>query len=457
MNNLTNLSPLDGRYSNSTKLIADSFSEYALIKYRLIVEIEWLKALSANETIEHINKFTKQEIDFLNLIIKNFNHASAAEIKKIESITKHDVKAVEYYLKEKLKTHTSLAYAIESIHFALTSEDVNNIAYSLMLKEALTLTINPILLQLQTSLNNFAQKTSKFSILAKTHGQPASTSTLGKEIAVFSYRLNRQIKQLSTLEILAKCNGAVGNYNAHYIAYPNIDWQQFSKDFLQTLGLEQAILTTQIESHDNLAEHAHLFVRINMILLDLSQDLWGYISSNYLKQKISTNQIGSSTMPHKINPIDFENAEGNLGIANALLNHFATKLTKSRFQRDLSDSTVMRNIGVAFGHCYLSYLNLIKGLDKLEINPNSNINKLEQNWQILAEPVQTIMRKYKIENSYEKLKDISQEKVLTKAILDKFIEELNIPQYEKAKLYALTPENYIGFAGTVNSLLDNLS
>lgn len=454
MSNLQNLSPLDGRYSNNINPIANSYSEYALIKNRLIVEIEWLKTLADNDQISHIKRFTTSEIYFLDLIIKNFNISDAEEIKKIEKITKHDVKAIEYFLKAKIKKHASLSLIIESIHFTLTSEDVNNIAYSLMLKECLNATIKPVLNELQISLKNLIKQTNDFSILARTHGQPASPSTLGKEIGVFAYRLNRQIKQLSTLNILAKCNGAVGNYNAHYIAYPNIDWQKLSKEFLNSLGLEQSLLTTQIEPHDNLAEHAHIFIRINMILLDLSQDFWGYISKNYLKQKISKNQIGSSTMPHKINPIDFENAEGNLGIANALFNHFATKLTVSRFQRDLSDSTVMRNIGVAFGHAYLSYINLLKGINKLAINQSSNIAELEQNWQVLAEPVQTIMRKYNIENSYEKLKELSQEKILTKDILDKLIKELNIPEKEKEKLHKLTPDNYIGFAKKIEKIIN---
>lgn len=443
---LTAISPIDGRYLSQLTELQPIFSEMGLMRYRLTVEIRWLQELANNKQIAEIPKFSARTNQFLEKLISEFSTKDAKRIKTIEKKINHDVKAVEYFLKEKCKNNSKLAKVSEFIHFACTSEDINNLAYGLMLQEALQSCLLPKLKIIMLELKKMAHKYAKTAMLARTHGQPATPTTLGKEIANFLARINKQYEQIKTIKIFAKFNGAVGNYNAHVAAYPKIDWIKFTNKFIKQLGLNVNQYTTQIEPHDYIAELGHAFSRLNTIMIDFCRDIWFYISQNYFIQKVKTSEVGSSTMPHKVNPIDFENAEGNLGLANALLQHFANKLPISRLQRDLSDSSVMRNLGVAFAHCLIAYNSIFKGLNKLVANKKLLQQDLQQKTEILAEALQTIMRRYKIEHAYEKLKTITRGKKITQEELLNFIDTLSIPIKEKQRLKNITPINYIGLA-----------
>ena len=444
---LNALSPLDGRYQTKLDPLRPYFSEYALIKYRASVEVEWLKALSAAKDLQEIAPFSADTIKELDLAIANFSETDAAQVKAIEATTNHDVKALEYWLKEKFDANHEVKKASEFIHFACTSEDINNLSHGLMLKSARDAVMLPFLANLITRLTALSHELSAQPMLARTHGQTASPTTMGKELANVVYRLQRQQKQLKNNEILGKINGAVGNFNAHLSAYPNFDWESFAKRFVESLGLAYNPMTIQIEPHDYMAELYDCLARINTILIDLNRDIWGYISVGYFKQKVRAGEIGSSTMPHKVNPIDFENSEGNLGLANAILRHMAEKLPISRWQRDLTDSTVLRNMGVAFGYALLGYDSCLRGLNKLEINTAKLAEDLDNSWEVLAEPIQTVMRRYGIENPYEQLKELTRGKGgINKASLHAFIAELNIPLDAKKLLLEMTPASYIGKA-----------
>lgn len=455
-NSLKAITPLDGRYANKLKELNDITSEYGLIKYRVKVEILWFLELAACPDIAELPSLSNSAIDYAQNIINNFDGQAALTIKELEATTNHDVKAVEYYIKQKFLENPELKPHIEFVHFCCTSEDINNLAYALMLQDLKYQVILPNQTQIADALNITIRNHATTSMLARTHGQTASPTTLGKEIAVLQYRLLRQVEQLSTLNILAKINGAVGNFNAHIVAYPEVDWEQFSINFISKLGLNTNPLTTQIEPHDNLAEFCHIIIRANNVLLDLAKDIWSYISIGYFNQKAIATETGSSTMPHKVNPIDFENAEGNLGLANALLNHFANKLTQSRWQRDLSDSTVLRNIGSAIGYCLIAYKSLLKGLDKLSVNKSKLEQDLKNSPEVLAEAIQTIMRKFKIDNSYEKLKAFTRDKKITLELMREFINNLPIDSVQKSYLLQLTPDNYIGLAEQLCRHSDNL-
>ena len=445
LSTLTAISPVDGRYDKKTSPLRPYFSEFALIYYRLLVEIRWLESLAENESIPEVAHMTQENEDFLNNILKNFNEEEALKIKEYEKITNHDVKAIEYYLKEKLDNST-LKNITSFIHFACTSEDINNLAYALMLKEAIAQVVQPTLAELIGGITLLGKQHGDISMLARTHGQPATPTTIGKELINFSARLKRPMQQLAEVLISAKCNGAVGNYNAHVIAYPEVDWRKHSTQFVTNLGLSFSAYTTQIEPHDGIAEVSHLMIRINNILLDYTKDIWTYISLGYFKQKTIANEVGSSTMPHKVNPIDFENAEGNLGLANTLFEHFADKLTQSRMQRDLSDSTVLRNIGVAFAYAQIAHQSIIKGNEKLQINKDALKNDLDDNWEVLAEAIQTVMRRYNIPNAYEQMKDLTRGLTIDSSKLNQFINLLDIPDEAKKRLLNLTPQNYTGLA-----------
>jgi len=441
---LTALSPLDGRYAEKLDALRPVFSEYGLIKYRVRVEIAWLKALCAEPGIKEARALTQEEVSFLDDWAQNFSEADAARAKEIEAATNHDVKAVEYAIKEKLAT-SSLAPLSEFVHFACTSEDINNVAHALMLRDGLEI-LRATWQKFLEKLGAFAVKNASRPMLARTHGQPASPTTLGKEVAVFVHRLQRQAKKLDALKFPAKLNGAVGNYNAHVVAYPDVNWPKFTRSVIESFGLVQSTLTTQIEPHDGMAELFDNLARFNTILLDLDRDFWQYISLGYLSQKVVKDEVGSSTMPHKVNPIDFENSEGNLGIANALLDHMARKLPVSRLQRDLSDSTVIRNIGVAFGHTLLAWQSTLKGLGKLEPNSARLFEDLNDAWEVLSEPAQTLMRKAGIANPYERLKEMSRGKKITRENFHAFVSTLSLSPADKARLLALTPAKYIGLA-----------
>jgi len=447
---LTAISPIDGRYSLQTEPLREIFSECGLIRKRVEIEILWLIALSKDKEIKEIPRFSPKTTSKLKNIIKNFNQKDAKAIKKIENITNHDVKAIEYWLKDSLKNEKEIVNVSEFIHFACTSEDINNLAYALMVKESLKKVLIPSIDSILKQTSKYSRKYFKISMLAKTHGQTASPTTLGKEFANFTYRLERQIIQLKNQKILGKINGAVGNFNSHISAYPQKNWIKFSKNFIESIGLVYNPYTTQIEPHDYMAETFQTISRINTILIDLNRDIWTYISIGYFKQKTVKKEVGSSTMPHKVNPIDFENSEGNLGMSNSLLIHFSEKLPISRLQRDLTDSTVLRNIGLAFSFSLIAYKSCLKGLSKLEIN-KTQINKdLDQAWEILAEPIQTVMRKNKIKNSYEKLKDLTRgNQNINKESIQKFITLLKLPKEDKDYLLNLTPQNYIGLASSL--------
>ncbi len=444
---LNALSPLDGRYQTKLDALRPYFSEYALIKHRAWVEVEWLKALAAASELTEIAAFSPATIKELDAAIANFSESDAAQVKAIEARTNHDVKALEYWLKDKFEANPEINKASEFIHFACTSEDINNLSHGLMLKTARDEVMLPFLANLMARLKELATQLADQPMLSRTHGQTASPSTMGKELANVLYRLQRQEKQLKNNEILGKINGAVGNFNAHLAAYPDFDWEQFAERFVRSLGLTYNPMTIQIEPHDYMAELYDSFARINTILIDLNRDIWGYISVGYFKQKVKAGEIGSSTMPHKVNPIDFENSEGNLGMANALLRHMAEKLPISRWQRDLTDSTVLRNMGVAFGYTLLAYDACLRGLNKLEINPEKLAQDLDASWEVLAEPIQTVMRRYGIANPYEQLKELTRGKGgINQASLHAFIEDLAIPAQAKQDLLAMTPASYIGKA-----------
>jgi adenylosuccinate lyase len=443
--NLTSISPIDGRYSDKTSPLKAIFSEFGLIKYRLLVEVRWLEAMSNNPHISEVPKFSPQSNAALLAIADNFSLEDAKSIKEIERTTNHDVKAVEYFLKEKVSSIPELQKVSEFIHFACTSEDINNLSHALMLENGRLVLLEEMNATLSL-ITKLAKDNAEVAMLSRTHGQTASPTTLGKEMANFSYRLSRQIDQLSAVQIMGKFNGAVGNFNAHVSAYPEIDWQNVSKDFIEKLGINFAPYSSQIESHDYIAEYFHALNRFNTILIDFCRDIWGYISLGYFTQKTIEGEIGSSTMPHKVNPIDFENAEGNLGLAIAVGDHFATKLPISRWQRDLTDSTVLRNLGVSCAHSLISYASICKGIGKLEINESKLTEDLDKAWEVLAEPIQTVMRRYGVENPYEKLKDLTRGKQIDSKIIDDFINTLEIPAEAKEELRKLTPMNYIGNA-----------
>jgi adenylosuccinate lyase len=443
--NLTSISPIDGRYSAKTGPLKAIFSEYGLIKYRLLIEVRWLEAMSKNSQISEVPEFSLKSKNVLSNIVDNFSLADAKVIKEIEKTTNHDVKAVEYYLKEKVSSNPELQNVNEFIHFACTSEDINNLSHALMLEDGRQVLLD----EMRKTLNlitDLAKDNADVAMLSRTHGQTASPTTLGKEMANFSYRLMRQIEQLEEVKIMGKFNGAVGNFNAHISAYPNLDWPNTSKNFIESLGINYAPYSSQIESHDYIAEYFHALNRFNTILIDFCRDVWGYISLGYFTQKTIEGEVGSSTMPHKVNPIDFENAEGNLGLAIALGEYFATKLPISRWQRDLTDSTVLRNLGVSCAHCLISYASISKGISKLEVNQDKLIDDLNEAWEVLAEPIQTVMRRYGVKNPYEKLKSLTRGKKIDAKILADFIGSLDIPEDAKEELRKLTPMNYIGDA-----------
>ena len=443
--NLTSISPIDGRYSAKTGPLKAIFSEYGLIKYRLLVEIRWLEAMSKNSQISEVPEFSLKSKNVLSNIVDNFSLEDAKVIKEIEKTTNHDVKAVEYYLKEKVSSTPELQDVNEFIHFACTSEDINNLSHALMLEDGRQVLLD----EMRKTLNlitDLAKDNADVAMLSRTHGQTASPTTLGKEMANFSYRLMRQIEQLEEVKIMGKFNGAVGNFNAHISAYPNLDWPNISKNFIESLGINYAPYSSQIETHDYIAEYFHALNRFNTILIDFCRDVWGYISLGYFTQKTIEGEVGSSTMPHKVNPIDFENAEGNLGLAIAIGDHFATKLPISRWQRDLTDSTVLRNLGVNCAHCLISYASISKGISKLEVNQDKLIDDLNEAWEVLAEPIQTVMRRYGVKNPYEKLKSLTRGKKIDAKILADFIGSLDIPEDAKEELRKLTPMNYIGDA-----------
>lgn len=443
---LTNISPVDGRYASKTENLQNIASEYGLIKYRVIVEISWLKQLAAQPGIAEIPFLSLEAVKHLDNIVENFSPTEAQRVKDIEATTNHDVKAVEYYLKEKIKGQAELEEVSEFIHFACTSEDINNLAYGLMLRDLRAEIITPSLQSILDVLKSRATQYADISMLSRTHGQPATPSTMGKEFANVYARVNNQYSTLIAINILGKINGAVGNYNAHLVAYPAVDWESVAGKMIESIGLLANPHTTQIEPHDYIAEYADAVCRINTILIDFCRDIWTYISIEYFKQKVIKGEVGSSTMPHKVNPIDFENAEGNLGVANALLNHFSAKLPISRWQRDLSDSTVLRNLGVAVAHCEIAYQSILKGMSKLELNqPQLDID-LNKNIEVLAEPIQTVMRKHKVEGAYEKLKDLTRGQKLDTVKLETFIKSLDVPEDDKNQLLNLTASNYIGIA-----------
>jgi adenylosuccinate lyase len=444
---LTAISPLDGRYADKTTELRAIFSEYGLIRHRTIVEIEWLKTLSGHPELE-IPALGERSLHKLGDIVANFDLRDAQRVKNIEVTTNHDVKSVEYFLKEKIAGNADLEAVAEFIHFACTSEDINNLAYALMLREARSQVLLPRMDELLAALGKLARHHAEIAMLARTHGQPASPTTLGKEIAVFVHRLRRQREQLAALPLLGKINGAVGNFNAHLAAYPEVDWPRLARVFVEGLGLTWNPCTTQIESHDFMAEYFAIAGRFNTILIDLCRDFWGYISLGYFKQRTVANEVGSSTMPHKVNPIDFENAEGNLGVANALFEHLAAKLPISRWQRDLTDSTSVRNIGVAIGHSLLAYQSCLKGLSRLDVNYEAIHRDVEDAWEVLAEPVQTVMRRFGLPQPYEQLKQLTRGRGIDRHALHAFIDGLELPHSEKMRLKAMTPESYVGNAAS---------
>jgi len=443
---LTAVSPVDGRYGSKVKALRPIFSEFGLIKYRVTVEVRWLQKLANTDQINEVPTFSAQSNQELDAIVSNFSEEDALRIKTIEATTNHDVKAVEYFLKEKIADNAELNAVTEFIHFACTSEDINNLSHGLMLKECREQVLLPVIDEILAEIKALAVEYKSIPMMCRTHGQPASPSTLGKEMANVYVRLQRQREQIANIELLGKINGAVGNYNAHISAYPEVNWHEFSSEFVSSLGLTWNAFTTQIEPHDYIAELFDAVARFNTILIDFDRDIWGYIALGHFKQKTIAGEIGSSTMPHKVNPIDFENSEGNLGIANALFSHLAQKLPVSRWQRDLTDSTVLRNLGVGFGHALIAYQATLKGISKLQVNEESLAAELDSNWEVLAEPVQTVMRRYGIEKPYEKLKDLTRGKRVNGDSMREFIDNLDLPEQAKAELKVLTPGGYIGRA-----------
>ncbi|MGY0624565.1 MAG: adenylosuccinate lyase [Paraglaciecola chathamensis] len=443
---LTAVSPIDGRYADKTAELRSIFSEFGLLKYRVQVEVRWLQKLASTTAIEQVPAFSAEANAILDNIVATFDESHAGRIKEIERTTNHDVKAVEYFLKEQVAQNEELNAVNEFIHFACTSEDINNMSHALMLKEARDSVILPYTDKLVDELKRLAKEYQSIPMMARTHGQPASPTTMGKEMANVAYRLERQRKQIAEVAVLGKVNGAVGNYNAHLSAYPSLDWAQFAQEFVTSLGVTLNPFTTQIEPHDYIAELFDAVARFNTILIDFNRDVWGYIALGHFKQKTIAGEIGSSTMPHKVNPIDFENSEGNLGLANALFGHLARKLPVSRWQRDLTDSTVLRNLGVGVGYAIIAYQATLKGISKLQVNEQSLLNELDNNWELLAEPIQTVMRRYGIEKPYEKLKELTRGKKVNQQIMAEFIDGLELPDEAKVQLKQLTPSNYIGQA-----------
>ncbi|XP_047972926.1 adenylosuccinate lyase-like [Salvia hispanica] len=446
LSSLAALCPLDGRYWSKVKDLAPFMSEFGLIKYRVVVEIKWLLKLSQIHEVSEVPKFSKEAESYLQNLIDQFNLDDALEVKKIEKVTNHDVKAVEYFLKQKCQSHPEINKVLEFFHFACTSEDINNLAHALMLKDSLNKVILPSMDKLIRALCDIATATASISMLSRTHGQPASPTTLGKEIAVFAYRLSREREILSQIEILGKFAGAVGNYNAHLVAYPEVNWPRVAEEFVTSLGISFNPYVTQIESHDYMARLFNSIMLFNNILVDFDRDVWGYISLGYFKQITKAGEIGSSTMPHKVNPIDFENSEGNCGIANGGLSHLSTKLPISRMQRDLTDSTVLRNMGVGLGHSLLAYKSALQGIAKLQVNEASLNADLDQTWEVLAEPIQTVMRRYGVPEPYEKLKELTRGRAVTRESIREFIEGLDVPTEAKKGLLDLTPHTYTGEA-----------
>jgi len=452
---LNALSPLDGRYQTKLDPLRHCFSEYALIRHRMLVEVEWLKALATEPALQEIAPFSASTLKELDAAIASFGEVEAGQVKAIEARTNHDVKALEYWLKERFDGNPEIRKVSGFIHFACTSEDINNLSHALMLKAARDNVMLPMLDKLIARLVVLAKELADTPMLSHTHGQPASPTTLGKEIANVVHRLRRQHKQVTEIEMLGKINGAVGNFNAHLSAYPEFDWEAFAQKFVTGLGLTYNPYTIQIEPHDYMAELYDALSRINTILIDLDRDIWGYISMGYFKQKVKEGEVGSSTMPHKVNPIDFENSEGNLGLANAMLRHLAEKLPISRWQRDLTDSTLLRNMGVAFGYTLLGYDSCFKGLSKLEANFAKLADDLDHNWEVLAEPIQTVMRRYGVENPYEQLKELTRGKGgINKESLHVFIKALKIPESAKQLLLEMTPASYIGKAVELAKRID---
>jgi adenylosuccinate lyase len=455
LNALTAISPIDGRYFDKTKQLNNIFSEFGLIKYRVLVEVKWLQAMADNKGIAEVPAFSVQAQEFLANIAVNFSLQDAQAVKDIEKTTNHDVKAVEYFLKDKIKNQAELNAVSEFFHFACTSEDINNLAHALMLidgRKVMLKQMNNVL----ALIAKMAKDNASIPMLSRTHGQTASPTTVGKEMANFAFRLKRQIEQLENVKIMGKFNGAVGNFNAHISAYPNLNWQDISKQFIENLGVNYSAYTSQIETHDYMAEYFHSINRYNTILIDFCRDIWGYVSLGYFKQRTIEGEVGSSTMPHKVNPIDFENGEGNLGLANAINTHLADKLAISRWQRDLSDSTVLRNLGVSCENCLVAYASIIKGISKLQTNETRLYQDLNSSWEVLAEPIQTVMRRYGIENPYEKLKALTRGNAIDAQVLAKFVKDLNMPEAAKQALAELSPMTYIGDAQKLAKDLEKL-
>ncbi len=443
---LTAVSPIDGRYGTKTAALRDIFSEFGLIKRRVLVEIRWLQRLAAHEKISEVPALSAAANRLLGSIVNEFDEVDARRIKDIEATTNHDVKAVEYFIKERFAGNEELQSIAEFVHFACTSEDINNLAHALMLRDGVKRALLPTMLEIAAALASLAHGAAAVPMLSRTHGQTASPSTMGKEIANVVARLRRQLAQLERSEYMGKINGAVGNYNAHLSAYSQVDWQENAGEFVESLGLTWNPYTTQIEPHDYMAELFDNISRFNTIVIDFNRDIWGYISLGYFKQQTVAGEVGSSTMPHKVNPIDFENSEGNLGIANAVLHHLATKLPISRWQRDLTDSTVLRNMGVGFGYSLIAYQSSLKGIGKLELNQSQLTQDLEDSWEVLAEPIQTVMRRYGIDQPYEKLKELTRGQDMNREVIQAFVAQLDIPKAAREELLALTPADYIGNA-----------
>jgi adenylosuccinate lyase len=452
---LSAVSPIDGRYGVKTSPLRGIFSEFGLIKRRVLVEVRWLQSLAALDEVSEVPKLSQSSNELLENIIDNFSEQDALRIKKIEATTNHDVKAVEYFVKEQLEGNPELSSVAEFVHFACTSEDINNLSHGLMLRDGMDDVLLPAMQNIVAQLSALAHAAAAVPMLSRTHGQTASPSTMGKEIANVVARLQRQIWQLERVEYLGKINGAVGNYNAHLSAYPNIDWQANAELFVTSLGLTWNPYTTQIEPHDYMAELFDAMARFNTILIDFNRDIWGYISIGFFKQKTVAGEIGSSTMPHKVNPIDFENSEGNLGLANAMFQHLSAKLPISRWQRDLTDSTVLRNMGVGMGYALIAFESALKGISKLELNEPRLAQDLDNSWEVLAEPIQTVMRRYGIEKPYEKLKELTRGQDMSREVIQKFVSELDLPIEAKALLLALSPASYTGNAEQQARNLEN--
>nr|GMD17001.1 Adenylosuccinate lyase [Ipomoea batatas] len=457
LSSLTALCPLDGRYWDKVKDLVPFMSEYGLIRFRVLVEVKWLLKLSQIPEISEVPDFTQGAKSYLQGLIDGFSLSDALEVKEIEKVTNHDVKAVEYFLKQRCQSHEEISKVLEFFHFACTSEDINNLAHALMLKEAINSVILPVMDEIITAITNLATKNAHVPMLSRTHGQPASPTTLGKEMAIFAYRLYTERQDISKIEMRGKFAGAVGNYNAHLVAYPDINWPQLAEEFVTSLGLSFNPYVPQIETHDYMAKLFHSIIQFNNILIDFNRDIWGYISLRFFKQITKAGEIGSSTMPHKVNPIDFENSEGNLGVANAGLSHLSTKLPISRWQRDLTDSTVLRNMGVGLGHSLLAYRSALRGIAKLQVNEAALAEDLNQSWEVLAEPIQTVMRRYNVPEPYEKLKELTRGRTVTKESIREFIEGLEIPVNAKTTLLNLTPHTYIGAAAELAKNIESVT